>query len=131
MKDDWTGLRKNLELKGYQARIVPLRRLEDLRGMIETRHAQALFDEELYREQLSAFSFHPPADLPSPSSLIIVAVPAPQHRAIFTWDGRPFPALLPPTYVRYRADEKHPGRDRLSRPLIGAQSGSGPGLTES
>jgi epoxyqueuosine reductase len=89
--------------KGYQGRIVPIEHLQDLRRAIEERHAQGLFDKDFFQEELTAFSYTPPKELPNPRSLIVVAVPAPQFRVVFTWRGEQVPLILPPTYVRYRA----------------------------
>jgi epoxyqueuosine reductase len=90
-----------IENQGWKGRIVPIARLADLREAISGRHEQGLFDESLYRGQLSFFSFDPPADLPGAASIIVVAVPTPQMRVTFHWQGRPVPLVIPPTYVSY------------------------------
>ncbi len=103
MNNDWDGLLADLAGKGTRAKIAPLGRLADLRETIDGLHRRKLIDDDLYEEEeLAGFSFEPPADMESPLSLIIAAVPVPQTRLTFVWDGRPFPAMLPPTYVRYR-----------------------------
>jgi epoxyqueuosine reductase len=102
MKDDWRDLRRSLEARGYRASIVPASRSDDLRGMIESPRSQGAFDKEFFREQLTDFSFDPPAGMPAPASLIVVAVPVPQVELRFAWNGRPFSVVLPPTYLRYR-----------------------------
>jgi len=56
---------------------------------------------QFYQERLARFSFQTPKDLPNSQSLIVVAVPRPQTRAIFTWNGQKYPLILPPTYTAY------------------------------
>jgi epoxyqueuosine reductase len=90
-----------IEEQGWQGQIVPIDHLADLESAIRGRHESGLFDEALYRGQLSSFSFDPPADLPSARSIIIVAVPAPQMRVFFRWQGNRVPIVIPPTHVSY------------------------------
>jgi epoxyqueuosine reductase len=90
-----------IEERGWRGRIVPISHLTDLRYAIISRVEQGLIDEKLYRDQLSFFSFDPPADLPSIRSIIIIAVPTPQMRIIYQWQGRHIPVIVPPTYVSY------------------------------
>ncbi|MGA9364913.1 MAG: 4Fe-4S double cluster binding domain-containing protein [Bacteroidota bacterium] len=90
-----------IEEQGWKARIVPIEHLADLEEAIRDRYESGLFDEVLYQGQLSFFSFDPPADLPSTRSIIIVAVPTPQMRIVFHWQGERVPVVVPPTYVSY------------------------------
>jgi epoxyqueuosine reductase len=90
-----------IEERGWKARIVPIDHLADLEEAIRDRYESGLFDEELYQGQLSFFSFDPPADLPAARSIIIVAVPTPQMRVFFHWQGNHVPLVIPPTYVSY------------------------------
>jgi epoxyqueuosine reductase len=92
------GLFGPLEERGYRGRVLPIQRLSDLQEELEARHTQGLLDEELYQEHLSVFSFRPPEGLPETRCLIVVAVPQPQMRVTFTWDGKPLPVIVPPTY---------------------------------
>jgi len=95
-----------LEERGFRGRVVSIQHLDDLQNEIESRHAQGFFDEELYQEVLSFFSFRPPEDLPLAASLIVIAVPRPQTRVSFTWKGKTLALTLPPTYVRYWETDK-------------------------
>jgi epoxyqueuosine reductase len=88
---------------GYQWRIVSIDHLEELREEIEGPHRQGLYDEEFYQERIVPLVFKPPTELKDAISLIIVTSPQPQFRVVFTWKGEKRPALLPPTYVRYKA----------------------------
>ncbi|HVP58376.1 MAG TPA: 4Fe-4S double cluster binding domain-containing protein, partial [bacterium] len=90
-----------IEERGWKGRIIPINRLADLRQAVLGRYEQALIDGTLYREQLSSFSYDPPADLPGARSVIVVAVPTPQMRLTFHWQGRAVPVVVPPTYVSY------------------------------
>jgi epoxyqueuosine reductase len=90
---------------GYRGRVVPAERLRDLQEEIEGRHRQELFDEEFYQERLAGFKFDPPGDLGA-RSLIVVAVPQPQIRFTFTWNGEAIPLVIPPTYLYWRETDK-------------------------
>jgi len=93
-------LRSKLERKGYRSRTVSVRHLCDLRERIERDHVLGLLDEEFYRERLTYLSFKPPDTLPGAESVIVVAVPQPQIRVVFTWHGKPRSAIVPPTYTQ-------------------------------
>jgi epoxyqueuosine reductase len=92
-------LYSRLEERGLKGRIVSIQHLQDLQSEIEGRHSQGLFDEEFYQEGLSFFSFRPPDDLLRAASLIVVAVPRPQTKVSFTWNGKTLTLILPPTYL--------------------------------
>jgi epoxyqueuosine reductase len=94
-----TELLHALAEKGYRGRILPIERLRDLQEEIEDQHRQGLFDEEFYQECLAWFKFSPPNDLPDARSLIVVAVPQPQIRFTFTWNGKAIRLIVPPTYL--------------------------------
>lgn len=92
-----------IEGQGWKGRIVPIRHVDDLRHAIRDRYNCGLLDEKLYHGQLSFFSFSPPAELRDARSIIVVAVPVPQTRVIFHWQGGRFAAIVPPTYAGYSA----------------------------
>jgi epoxyqueuosine reductase len=95
------GLLDLIEERGWKGRMVPIRHLADLEEAIRGRRERGLLDEALYREQLGFLSFDPPADLPGAKSIIVVAVPTPQMRIVFHWQGEGVPVVVPPTYVSY------------------------------
>jgi epoxyqueuosine reductase len=103
-----------IEEHGWKGQMVPIDHLNDLRHAIIGRREHGLIDEKLYREQLSFFSFDPPADLPETRSILIVAVPTPQMRVIFKWQDRCVPVIVPPTYVSYTSRTEST-QDVLSR----------------
>ena len=92
-----------LDKHGYQWRIVSIDHLDGLREEIEGPHRQGLYDEEFYQERIAPIVFKPPKDLREAKSLIVLTSPQPQFRVVFTWKGEKRPALIPPTYVRYKA----------------------------
>jgi epoxyqueuosine reductase len=92
---------KFIEERGWKGQIIPISHLTELRDAILGRFEQGLIDEVLFKEKLSFFSFDYPADLPGACSIIIVAVPTPQMRIIYHWQGRRVPVIVPPTYVSY------------------------------
>lgn len=92
-----------LEQRGWKGRMVSTEHLPELKEAIRGRYQAGLFDEALYREQLSGFSFDPPQDVLDARSIIVVAVPVPQTRTVFHWKGDRLLVVLPPTYVGYSA----------------------------
>jgi len=108
MNDDRLAqkLRCRLGEKGYQSRIASAERLRDLQDGIEGNRARGLLNEEFYQERLTYFSFRPPEILPNAKSLIVVAVPQPKIRIVFTWQKEVRPVIIPPTYVAYREANK-------------------------
>ncbi len=95
-----------LKEHGYQGRIVSIQHLGDLQEEIEGRYRQGLFDEEFYQEWLTGFAFSPPDSLPEARSMIVVAVPQPQTRVTFTWDGEPVRFIIPPTYFEQKTEKR-------------------------
>lgn len=99
-----------LEERGYQGRIVSIRRLHDLQEAFEGSYRQGLLDEEFYQERLTGFVFRPPDDMPEARSLIVVAFRDPQVRFTFSWGGEHIPLIVPPTYLHWREKDKQVDR---------------------
>ena len=93
---------KELANQGYQGRIVSVQHLKELEEGIESHRRGGEFDEEFDRTRLSSFRYSHPDTISKSQSLIIVAVPRPQTAAVFTWQGRNVPLIVPPTYTDYR-----------------------------
>lgn len=108
-----------LEERGYQGRIVSIKYLDDLRAGIEGHRERGFLDDELYQKWLTRFVFSPSNDLPGAKSLIVVAVPQPLYRILFTWEGQTRPFLIPPTYVGYNETKKRVGE--LLAQILGPQ----------
>jgi epoxyqueuosine reductase len=90
-----------LRERGFQARIVSVSHLHQLQKEIESLRSHALLDSQFYKDRLAWFNFQISEDLPKAQSLIVVAVPRPQTRAIFIWNEQRCPLILPPTYTAY------------------------------
>jgi epoxyqueuosine reductase len=88
-----------LREKGFQAEIVSVSHLQQLQKEIERLHSIGLLDDQFYKDRLDWFDFQIPENLPEAKSLIVVAVPRPQTRAIFIKNGRRLPLIIPPTYT--------------------------------
>ncbi len=88
---------------GYQARMVSVEHLPLLQKQIEDQRSQKLLDSQFFKERLAWVRFQVPESLPEAQSIIVVAVPRPQTRAVFTWNGVRRPLILPPTYTAYDA----------------------------
>ena len=95
-----------LRERGHQARMVSISHLQLLQKDVDSFRNDGSLDREFYQRRLAWFSFKAPEDLPKAQSLIVVAVPRPQTRAIFTWNGQHLPLILPPTYTAYDSIEK-------------------------
>jgi len=91
----------DLRKSGYQARIVSIDHLTLLQREIDGFRNRCLFDNEFFQERLAWFRFRAPENLPRAQSVIVVAVPRPQTRAIFTLSGHRRPLIIPPTYTAY------------------------------
>jgi epoxyqueuosine reductase len=90
-----------LKQHGYEARTISAEHIRSLKEEIEGRYKQGQLNKEFYAERLAWFDFRLPENLPKAQSLIVVAVPGPQTQATFTWNGKPRPLLIPPTYTAY------------------------------
>jgi len=92
-------LLQTISQQGYSGKIVSIQIAQKLRQNLEDQYRNGMFDEAFYKEYLSGFKFEPTESLPNAKSIIVVAVPQPQHRVTFTVDGKAFPTLVPPTYL--------------------------------
>ncbi len=86
---------------GYQARMISVEHLPLLQKQVEEQRSQKLLDSQFFEERLSWVRFEVPESLPKAQSIVVVAVPRPQTRAVFTWNGVRRPIILPPTYTAY------------------------------
>lgn len=112
-------LLSQLEERNCKGRVVAIQHLHDLQEEIGDYRSQGLFNEEFYQERLTGFAFRKPDSLPGARSLIVVAVPQPQIRITFTWNGKSVPLIVPPTYLHWRETDKQVG-DILSE-ILGRQ----------
>jgi epoxyqueuosine reductase len=96
-------LLNKIKEQGWKAGIVPIAHLEELKQAICDRYESGLLGPVFYRDRLNIFSFEPPEHLPDAQSIIIVALPVPQTRITFRWQGLRLGVILPPTYAGYSA----------------------------
>jgi len=87
----------------YQARTVSIEHVHLLQKQVEEQRSQKLLESQFFQERLAWFRFLISESLPKAQSVIIAAVPRPQTRAVFTWNGIRRPLILPPTYTAYRS----------------------------
>jgi epoxyqueuosine reductase len=95
-----------LSKHGYQGRIVSIQRLSELKLEIQGRYRQGLVDGGLYREYLARILAPPPTIPLEPRSVLVAAVPQPQVRVAFAWEGKTVPLIIPPTYLWARKIDK-------------------------
>jgi epoxyqueuosine reductase len=106
----------NLTRENCKFRVISTRHLPELQREIENRQDLSQFDEEFAQKYLPGFRFAPPEELRNAKSIIIVAMPRPPTRAIFTWKERKRTFILPPTYTAY--DEKRRHVERLVAEVV-------------
>lgn len=87
-----------LSLENIQSKIIPVSRATDLKNWIEKQYRKGIIFEGVYKQYYPNINFNPPDSLPNAKSIIIAAVPRPITRAIFTYHGKEYNFLLPPTY---------------------------------
>ncbi len=85
----------------FPHRIVPASRRDDLRREIDAAREAGLLSDLIYRNYTRFFVCPLPEDCANARSLIVGALPHPQSRVAFTWRGRRFTVLVPPSYIRY------------------------------
>ena len=94
-----------LECAGSKGTIIPIGRLRQLQGDLESPHRQGLLDEEFYKRYLADFHFDRPTDLPDAASIILTAMPQPKVCVRFHLPGMAYSAVIPPTYS-YATDDR-------------------------
>ena len=97
MKSD--HLVDDLEARGWRAAVVPARRLADLRAEIERRRSEVA--PEVMEVVERNLDFAPPAALPAPRSVIVVAVPHACARVTVVVDGEELAVPIPTTYCHH------------------------------
>jgi epoxyqueuosine reductase len=83
---------------------------------IVARHRRGEFDEAFYQEWLASWEKPAEAEVPSPRSLIAVAVPDRPVRLRFTLDGESITTAIPPTYLHWERKDRTV-EERLARAL--------------
>jgi epoxyqueuosine reductase len=96
---------EHIEKEGFQGRIVSIAHLKKLQKDIEIHHQKGLLDKELYDNYLASFDFECHNQLAGAQSVIIVSIPQPQVRIMFTRADKSYPVIIPPTYY-FSADDE-------------------------
>jgi epoxyqueuosine reductase len=89
--------------KGRTFAVSGLDVLETARLGLEARRDDGLIDAGFYRDNLGGFGYPGDAGVEGAEAVLIVSVPSPAHVVTFEREAGPVRAVLPPTYVRYRA----------------------------
>lgn len=96
------ALRRWADSRGYLVAWGPLTLVQRAQADLERQRDAGQIEPAFARDNLSFNSLPPPAATDW-WRLLMVAMPRPAHLVAFVVGGRPVEALLPPTYVRYRA----------------------------
>lgn len=105
--------------RGYRVAWGPTGVLAEARTALATCHARGELDERFWDEELAALA--DPASVPGGGSVVVVAIPAPAFSIAFERPGGRLAAVVPPTYVRYRARFEDVRRDLAGFGLPGAR----------
>jgi epoxyqueuosine reductase len=96
-----------LERDGCSARAISTDRLEQLKEDIASLRNNGALDEKVYNDYLVTMRYQVPEDFPESRSIIVIAVPQPQLKIAFIWNGRRMETVVPPTYAFAReVDER-------------------------
>lgn len=90
---------QEMEQRGYQARVVSIDRVHDIRNEIERRQTSGAFDHAFSEYLDTQLDFDTAKVLPEARSLIVVAVADPLVRIGFSWNGSHTRLAVPPTYL--------------------------------
>lgn len=99
-------IQRQLKARGFEGRIVSIKRLEDLREGITRFRESGFFDEAFYQERLAGFVFDPPERFPAARSIIIVARRDPPIRFSFRWEGEVKRIIVPPTFLKWQEKDQ-------------------------
>ncbi len=104
--------------RGYRVAWGPGRLAGEAASEVRGRRARGELDEGFWAEVLVTIAGDRGA---VEGTVVVVAVPRPAHRVRFELPDGPFPAVLPPTYVRYRETFEDVRQDLERNGLPGAR----------
>ena len=108
----------NLRDNGFEGCIISIDHLHNLEKEFKDLYSKGTFDEEFYQDYLANYlSFTPPDTLPNIKSIIVVALPDPQYKFSFTWEGKLHSYIVPPTYLFWK-EVNQKAEDIVSNVLI-------------
>jgi epoxyqueuosine reductase len=96
--DDFYAL---LEKNQYQAKIVSAKNLFQIINKIQDFYIKGFIEENFFKERLSWIKKNLLENQQDAKSVIVVAVPRPQTKATFTFNGIQKALIIPPTYSGY------------------------------
>ncbi|MBN1176592.1 MAG: hypothetical protein JXA51_02815 [Dehalococcoidales bacterium] len=91
-----TKIREAVKSHGYKARTVSIAHLPEVQEAVGGLVRQGLINRQLHEKW--HFYLRTNENLPEAKTIIVVAMPQPFTRLRFEWQGRIFPADIPPTY---------------------------------
>ncbi len=94
-------LLSSLKGYGYNAQVVEIHHIHELKDNINKNYSNGLFNEEFYQERLTGFVFNPSINLSQALSIIIVAAFQPQFRIKINLNEESYSYIIPPTYLYY------------------------------
>jgi epoxyqueuosine reductase len=89
-------IREAIRPHGYEAKTVAIAHLPEVQESVGKLIRQGLISQQLYEKW--HFYLKTNKNLPEAKTIIAVAMPQPLTRLRFEWQGRIFPADIPPTY---------------------------------
>jgi epoxyqueuosine reductase len=110
-------LREWAAQQNYQIAWGPVSVVEDVKHEIARRRSEFEIDERFFGHELKSL-FGKQVD-GMEGSFLVIAKPRPAHVIHFDVDGKIFDALLPPTYLRYRATFEDVRQDLAANGLPG------------
>jgi epoxyqueuosine reductase len=93
------ALAASLEAAGYRHRLAPVEVAAELRETISGLRAEGLLAEAIYQQYQGYWDFTPPAAVPEPRTLIVVAWRSLPVKVRFHADTGPLEAVIPPSYL--------------------------------
>jgi epoxyqueuosine reductase len=86
--------------QGYHVRAIPYRHVGEIRELYTTLHDNGTLTPDVYDYVIQYIDFQPPAEMPEPASVIILAIGNRPHRTLsFQWKGRQVSTVLPNAYI--------------------------------
>ena len=95
---------KKLKENGYDLRLAPVEKVQELKEEIMTRVERGDIDRALYEKHMSWFNFSPEEKMTDAKSVIIASIPQSAISVGLHWKGQIGRFLVPPTYSYKPAD---------------------------
>ena len=99
IKSIWENVGNVLADSGFKYKTVSADHLDELRFEIENLFTNKLVGTNLYKEELSAFTFKIPASIQNAQTIVIATAPSFPAKAVFRFDSREYAVVIPPTYI--------------------------------